>query len=120
MASLDPSTQRDNESARTPPAAVAPAQGATRGDRVRDVVAIVLVLAGAGLIGLAHVGNTRLATQPIVVAPGQSAFSQWMHYYYIEFAGYGAVVAGVLVGLASYVIHARRAHRARVRDAGVT
>jgi hypothetical protein len=85
----------------------------TRGDRMRDAIAIVLVVLGVCLIVVAHVGNTRLATQPIIVDRGQSAFSQWMHYYYIEFAGYGAVAAGLIAGLASYAVHARRTRRSR-------
>ncbi|GEM_PF-4063333 len=84
----------------------------TRADRTRDLIALALVVAGVGLIATAHAGNTRLATQHIVVSKGHDAFSQWMHYYRLEFTGYGAILAGILVGLASYVIHARRERRA--------
>jgi len=103
----------------TPPAAPpTPAAGTTPADRLRDTLALVLVLAGAALVVMAYTGNSRLATQPIVLAKGQSAFSLWMHNYYLEFAGYGAIALGVLVGVVSYVVHARRVRRSQPRGAG--
>jgi hypothetical protein len=81
-------------------------------DRVRDAIALALVIGGVALLIIAHLGNSRLATQPIVVVKGQTAFSIWMRYYYMGFAGVGAVIAGVLVGFGSYIIHARRVRRA--------
>lgn len=92
--------------------ATAPAH-ATRGDRVRDVIALVLLLGGAALEVLAFAGNRRLTTQPIVVPKGHTAFSLWMHNYRMEMTGYAAMIAGVLVGVGSYVVHARRTRRAR-------
>jgi hypothetical protein len=83
----------------------------TRGDRVRDGVAMTLVVIGAILILIAHSGDTRLATHPVIVARGQSAFAQWMHYYYFEMAGYAAVIVGVITGIVSYAIRARRLRR---------
>jgi hypothetical protein len=85
----------------------------TRGDRIRDALAILLVVVGLCLIVAAHIGDSHLASQPIVVERGQSAFSQWLRFYYIELAGYGAVAAGLIVGLVSYAVHARRTRRSR-------
>jgi hypothetical protein len=106
-----------------PPAASSvPTRTRTTGaDRVRDAIALTLVVAGVVLVVMAYNGNSHLASQPIVVAKGQSAFSLWMRNYYMEFAGYGAIAAGILVGLGSYIVHARRARRDQdARRSGAT
>jgi hypothetical protein len=90
-----------------------PSAHTTRGDRVRDVIALVLLLGGATLVVLAFAGNRRLTSGPIVVPAGGTAFALWMHNYRMEMTGYAAMIAGVLVGVGSYVVHARRARRAR-------
>lgn len=96
------------------PTATSPA-GTTRGDRVRDAIAIGLVILGAVMVLVAHNVNTRLATQPIVTPKGHTAFSVWLRYYYVDLAGWGAILVGVLFGVASYVVHARRIRRDRRR-----
>lgn len=93
-----------------------PAKATTKGDRVRDVVALVLVLGGIVLVLVSHAGMQRLATQPIVVAKGQAAFSAWNTYAYIELAGWATTVIGIIVGITSYIIHARRGRAARAAD----
>lgn len=85
----------------------------TRGDRVRDGIALVLLLGGAALEVMAFAGNRHLTSGPIATPKGQTAFSLWMHNYRMEMTGYAAMIAGVLVGIASYVVHARRVRRAR-------
>lgn len=108
----------------TPPpvrAAVSAAPGparTTRADRIRDAIAIGLVVVGAAMVLVAHNVNTRLATQPIVTPKGHTAFSVWLRYYYVDLAGWAAILAGVLVGIASYVVHARRIRRDRGRAGG--
>jgi peptidoglycan/LPS O-acetylase OafA/YrhL len=91
----------------TPPPP-ARSSGTTTADRLRDALALLLVVIGLALTVAAFIGNRRLASQPIVVAAGQSAFSLWMRNYYMEFAGYALIVAGVLVGIVSFAMHARR------------
>ncbi len=85
----------------------------TRADRVRDIIALVLVLGGICLILVSHNGMQRLATQPIVVAKGQTAGAVWNKYAYIDLAGRAAAIIGVVVGIVSYVLHARRVKAAR-------
>jgi hypothetical protein len=100
----------------TPPStdrAPAPAAATTRGDRVRDGIALVLLLGGAALEVIAFAGNRRLTSGPIVTPKGHTAFSLWMHNYRMEMTGYAAMIAGVLVGVGSYIVHARRARQAR-------
>jgi hypothetical protein len=80
----------------------------TRADRIRDAVALALVLGGVALVLVSHAGMQKLATQPIVVAKGQTAVAIWDKFAYIELAGYAAAVIGLLVGFVSYIIHARR------------
>jgi len=106
-----------------PPAS--PAPGAvpartTRADRIRDAIALILVLAGIVLAVFAFVSNHQLATQPIVVAKGQTACSIWFRNYIMDFAGYGLILLGVLVGLASYILHARRTRRDGTGGAGAS
>ena len=78
------------------PRPVRSASVTTSADRVRDIVALILVLAGIGLILVSHVGMQRLATQPIVVAKGQSAGSIWNTYAYMDYAGKAVAVIGVI------------------------
>jgi hypothetical protein len=81
----------------------------TRGDRLRDFMAVACVVAGAGLVVASHLGMRRLATGPIVVPQGEYAIVQFNRYYYVELAGYVVALVGIVVGIASYVIYARRA-----------
>ena len=80
---------------------------------MRDIIALLLVVGGICLILISHIGMQRLATQPILVAKGQSAGSIWNTYEYIDLAGRGAAIIGVVVGIVSYVLHARRGKAAR-------
>jgi hypothetical protein len=80
------------------------------------MVALVLVVGGVILVLVSHAGMQRLASQPIVVAKGQSAGSIWNTYAYIELAGQAIAVIGIIVGITSYIIHARRGRAARAAD----
>jgi hypothetical protein len=93
---------------------VVPAEGGTtRGDRVRDAVALVLILVGIVLVVVAYRVNTQLAANPNEVAKGHSAFAVWLHNYYMELAGYAAILVGVILGIVSYIVHDRRTRRPR-------
>ena len=105
--------------ARGAPAPEVPASdGTTRGDRVRDAIALILILVGIVLVVVAYRVNTQLATHPIVVPKGHTAFGVWLHNYYMELAGYAAILVGVILGVASYIMHERRTRRARERPGG--
>ena len=82
--------------------------GVSRADRIRDGVALLLVVAGIGLVLGSHAGMQRLATNTIVVPKGEWAVAQFTRYYYVEIAGYVAAVVGIAVGAWSYLLHARR------------
>lgn len=88
------------------PARAAPAPP-TRMDRFRDVLALTLIVLGMLLIFVSHVGMHRLATQPIVVAHGEWAITQYVHFRRVELIGYVAAAAGLLAGIWSYVLHAK-------------
>jgi hypothetical protein len=90
-----------------PEPAGAPPAPPTRMDRFRDLLALTLIVSGMVLVFASHIGMRRLATQPIVVAHGEWAISQYMHFRRIELIGYVAAVAGLLAGIWSYVIHAQ-------------
>ncbi len=100
------------------PGAMLSSDGTTRGDRVRDAIALTLVLIGIALVVVAYRVNTQLATHAIVVPPGHSAFTLWLHNYYLELAGYAAILVGVILGVVSYVVHERRTRRARRATGG--
>jgi len=96
-----------------------PSSGTTRSDRVRDAIALVLVVAGIIVLVVAFTRNRELATQPIILAKGQTAFSLFMRNYYLDFVGYGMVALGIVVGVSSYALHARRLRRERGSERGV-
>jgi hypothetical protein len=75
---------------------------------LRDLIALGLVLAGIALMLVSHSGMQHLATQPIVLAKGEPAFAQYNHYKFLDYAGRGVIVIGIIVGIASYLIHSRR------------
>lgn len=87
------------------PAAASPP---SRGDRFRDVLALTLIVLGLILVLVSHAGMQRLASQPIVVAHGTWAINQWVHFRRIELIGYVAAAAGLVAGVWSYVMHAKR------------
>ena len=93
------------------------AGGTTRGDRVRDAVALTLVVLGIVLVVFAFRVNTQLAAHPDV-APKGHAFGVWLHNYYLELAGYASILVGVILGIASYIMHDRRTRRARRSPTG--
>jgi hypothetical protein len=78
------------------------------GDRLRDVLALTLLVLGVILILVSHAGMQRLASQPIVVAHGNWAINQWVHFRRIELIGYGAAASGLVAGIWSYIVHAKR------------
>jgi hypothetical protein len=82
----------------------------SRGDRLRDVLALVLVVGGIGLVLLSNSGMHRLATQPIV-AHGEWAMAQYEHYRRLGMLGYIVALAGIATGIWSYL------HLARARQA---
>jgi hypothetical protein len=88
---------------------VSPAASPGRSDRLRDGVALVLVLLGIVLILLSNAGMHRLATQPIVLAHGEWAVARYDHFRRLGMLGYLATIAGVGTGIWSYLLHARRA-----------
>lgn len=85
-----------------------PTARTTRVDRVRDAVALAFVVAGAVLILVSHAGMRRLATQPIVVAHGEFAIVRFERYSTVERWGFVVGAVGVAIGIASFVLHARR------------
>jgi hypothetical protein len=80
-----------------------------RSDRLRDGIALVLVLLGIMLILLSNGGMHRLATQPIVLAHGEWAVARYEHFRRLAMLGYLATIAGIGAGIWSYTLHARRA-----------
>jgi hypothetical protein len=80
-----------------------------RSDRLRDGVALVLVLMGIMLILLSNAGMHQLATQPIVLAHGEWAVARYEHFRRLAMLGYVSTIAGLGAGIWSYTLHSRRA-----------
>lgn len=88
-------------------------QRVNRADRVRDWLALGLVLAGALLYGAAQNGMGTLARDRTPTTAEQSARGEWKmvrwnRFYRMSRAGVALVVAGGAVAVVSFAIHARR------------
>jgi hypothetical protein len=84
-----------------------------RADRVRDWLALGLVLAGALLYGTAQSGMGTLARDRTPTTAEQSARGEWKmvrwnRFYKMSRAGIALVVAGGAVAVFSFAVHARR------------
>jgi hypothetical protein len=74
---------------------------ASRADRIRDLAATAIVVAGAVVWGYGFVGLRRQAAHPASGA-GRTAVAQTTFYWNIARAGAALVVAGVAVVAWSY------------------
>jgi hypothetical protein len=84
-----------------------------RADRIRDWLALGLVLAGALLYGTAQSGMGTLARDQTPTTAEQSARGEWKmvrwnRFYNMSRAGVALVVAGGAVAVFSFAIHAWR------------
>ena len=80
----------------------------TPADRLRDAVAVALLVAGVALFLYAYRGLEALAAGRISVGPGEWATNQWSHYRGLSFAGLGLVAGGLAVAAYSFWRRARR------------
>ena len=74
----------------------------TPADRLRDAVALALLVGGIALFVYANRGLETLAAGRISVAPGEWAITQWSRYRGLSFAGLGLVAAGIAMAAYSY------------------
>ncbi len=85
----------------------------SRADRIRDWLALGLVLAGALLYGTAQSGMGTLARDRTATTAEQSARGEWKmvrwnRFYKMSRAGVALVVAGGAVAVFSFAMHAWR------------
>jgi hypothetical protein len=84
----------------------------TRGDRVRDAVALLLMVAAVPLVAYAWRGFASISDEArLIVEPGASAFSQFMHFFWFALAGFVLLLCGVGVAVWSYIKRRRRLRR---------
>lgn len=84
----------------------------TRGDRTRDAVAVLMMIAAVAPVAYAWRGFVSLSDPAkIVVEPGQWASSQFMHYLRFAVGGLLLLVAGIGVATWSYLTRRRRLRR---------
>lgn len=84
-----------------------------RADRIRDWLALGLVIAGALLYGTAHAGMGSIARDRTPTTAEQSARGDWKMVRWNRFermsrAGVALVVVGAAVSVLSFMRHARR------------
>jgi hypothetical protein len=81
----------------------------TRGDRARDAVALLLVIVAVAPVTYAWRGFVSLSEESrIVLRPGETAFQQFMHYFWFAVAGLLLLVTGIGVATWSYLKRRRR------------
>jgi uncharacterized membrane protein len=84
----------------------------TRGDRLRDAVALLLVIVAIAPVAYAWRGFLSISEESrIVLAPGESAFSQFLHFFWFALAGVVLIIVGVGVAIWSYLKRRRRLRR---------
>jgi hypothetical protein len=84
----------------------------TRGDRLRDAVALLLVIVAIAPVAYAWRGFLSISEESrIVLAPGESAFSQFLHFFWFALAGVVLMIVGVGVAIWSYLKRRRRLRR---------
>jgi hypothetical protein len=91
----------------------APARRVHRADRVRDWIALGLVIAGALLYGAAHrgmgsVARDRTPTTDEAAARGEWKMVRWNRFERMSRAGMVLVAAGAAVSIWSFARHAAR------------
>ena len=84
-----------------------------RADRLRDWLALALVIAGTLLYATAHRGMAALArdrtpTTAEAAARGEWKMAQWNRYARMSRGGVSLVAVGALVAVWSFARHARR------------
>jgi hypothetical protein len=82
-------------------------------DRLRDLAALVLVVGGAALYLYAHLGMRRLAARTGYAPRGVWLMPQFDHYWRASRVAVWAVVAGVAVGVWSFLALRARAKASR-------
>lgn len=96
--------------------AAAPPARVHRADRIRDWIALGLVLLGALVYGVAHrgmglVARDRTPTTAEAAARGEWKMVRWNRYERMSRAGLILVGSGAVVGAWSFVRHASRRRR---------
>lgn len=84
----------------------------TRGDRARDAVALLLMVAAVPLVAYAWRGFASISDEAsVIVRPGETAFSQFMHFFWFALAGFVLLLCGIGVAAWSYIKRRRRLRR---------
>jgi hypothetical protein len=84
----------------------------TRGDRLRDAVGLLLVIVAIAPVAYAWRGFLSISEESrIVLTPGETAFSQFLHFFWFALAGVVLMIVGVGVAIWSYLKRRRRLRR---------
>ena len=80
--------------------------------RVRDLIALTLLLVGAALYVYADAGMGRLAVNQVELASGEYYMNRWNEYRTMSNIGLAVAGAGIAVGILSFVRHSMTARAA--------
>lgn len=84
----------------------------TRGDRARDAIALLLMVAAVPLVAYAWRGFASISDEArLIIQPGESASSQFMHFFWFALAGFIVLLCGIGVAVWSYTKRRRRLRR---------
>lgn len=80
--------------------------------RIRDLVALTLLLIGAGLYVYAHAGMGRLVANQVQLASGEYYMNRWNEYRTMSNIGLAIAGAGIAAGVLSFMRHSRTSRAA--------
>jgi hypothetical protein len=80
----------------------------TRADRLRDLIAVMVLLAGAGLYGYAWTGMHGLATKPLNMPKGIAAMRYFDTYWQMSRVAILIMLAGAAAVAWSFWSYSRR------------
>jgi hypothetical protein len=84
-------------------------RGVGPGERIRDAVALAILVAGAALWGYGFLGLRRMAWSPIVPEHGRTAVQRTTLYWNVSRAGVALILVGLIaVAWSFWRHHARR------------
>lgn len=81
--------------------------------RRRDLIALLILAAGAATAVYGYLGLHHMAWKPIVRVRGQQAMARAIAYNNIVIAGWVIIAIGILAVVWSFVAHRRSAHTTR-------
>lgn len=81
--------------------------------RRRDLIALLILAAGAAVALYGYLGLHTMASKPIVREPGHTAIQRAISYNNVVVAGWVIIAVGILAVVWSFVANRRSSHASR-------